>query len=177
MRQHHSLWIAGRAGCVDDRKKVIFLTRGKMILKIGRMSFFEFLAKNENLGEAEDVSVVGLVFLIHDDRSLECLDVSDDLCDLVELKGVGDDCKLHTCIVEDEFDLLRGERGIDRNIDCAEGHDRHVGHDPLRPILRDDRHLVVFRDAEGGETEGKELHLSPILREGYVAILFVDLVH
>ncbi len=73
--------------------------------------------------------------------------------DLLELRRRRDNRERRAAVGQDERDLFGRQRRIDRNRDRTGGQDREVGDQPLRAALREQRHVIARRHAQGRETK------------------------
>ena len=64
--------------------------------------------------------------------------------------------------------LAGGVGGVGRHGDAAGGHDRQIGDQPLRPVLRDQQHPIAGRQPLGAQRAGKDSRLpdDPLPRPG-----------
>ncbi len=73
--------------------------------------------------------------------------------DLLELRRRRDDRERRAGCRKDERDLFGRQRRVDRHRDRTGRQDREVGEQPLRAALREQRHAIARRHAQGRETK------------------------
>ena len=141
MREHDALGIAGRARGVDDRRHVV---RGRHAAP-GRAT-----RASAPLPPGPDASSLRI------DMTSGASSPSSKAMtwrrpgrlarigpDLRELRGVRHAEDRDARVAEQELDLVRRERRVDRHVDAAGREGRKVGVGPLRPVLREDAHPVA----------------------------------
>ena len=85
---------------------------------------------------------------------------------LVELLLVLDEQEARTAVVQDIFDLLGGVGRIDAVGDAADAHDAHVGVEPFRHCLGQDRNHLAALQPEPDQAEPGPLRAIAVVAPG-----------
>ncbi len=160
--EHGALGISGGPRGVDDHRRVLRRDLGEPLLdamRIGgpqRLPFLLEILVEDHPGIPEAPQALG----IPDHHPLHP-GLRQDGKHLLQLLLVLEEEEARLGVVEDVEDLLgRGGR-VDAAGGSAGGHDPQRGVEPLRPVLAQDRHVLLVAEAEGHQA-GR--HLADALR-------------
>src|SRR4029078_5055700 len=119
------------------------------------MGGFVISAERKQLLERNHLRVakVRQPFEIENDHLADLLTALAHLEILVELLLVLDKKETRTTVAEDIFDLLGGVGRIDAVGDAADAHDAHVGIEPFRYCLGEDRNHLAALQPETDQAE------------------------
>ena len=155
MAQHGALRRPGGAGGVDEDGEVVGAGdldqrvpgAGMLVLVAGAQ--VEEVVEGHHLWIGEAVQPLDVE---HDDLH-EPGAARADFQDLVELLLVAGEEEAGAAVVDDVLDLARRIRGVDAVGHAAHRHRPQIRVQPLRPVLREDRHHVARPQAEGHQAE------------------------
>ena len=175
--KHGALGRPGRAGGVDDHRRVLRLhalaplrRRTWMRLGEGHSLLEEIVEKNYSLVGKPPQSLRVPYHHPLDPR------LAQDRQHLVELLLVFEENQPRFRVVEQVVDLLGGGGGIDAAGHAARGLDAEMAVQPLRPVLTEHRHVLLGAEPESQESRRHPVDLVSILAPGHTVPNAIRLV-
>ena len=159
----HALRRAGRAGGVDQRQHVLGVDRPPVRLGVEiRIRALDLVPADGALAPCP---------LEHDHR-LQRRELGPRRQEPLDERLL-DDRHARLGVADDERDLLRRVRRVDRERRRAQRHHREVGDVELRPVAQHQRHAVAARDAALRQPAGERVDAIAQLRPGEADLVFL----
>ena len=177
---HRALGRAGRARRVDENGEIVGAAAADHRLPQRLAALLVVLSQRHEFGQRQHHRVVEAAQPLHveHDDLLQRRAARAARQDLVELLFILGEDHPGRGIVDEIFDLGRGIGRIDSGRDAAGAENAHVGKDPFRDRVGDDRGDVAGPEADGVQGKGNVLgYLQPLPPTGRLPdaeFLFTD---
>ncbi len=162
MSQQHASRLGGRAGGVDERRRVVGLnTPGFLVKRPGDAPPAEdrLMPAVADIGERDNRrrACRQRPDRIHHDNGTQGRALGDGQ-QRVQHRARRHDRNRRLAVAKHDADLLARKRRIERGRHGAGGQDREVGEQPLRPALRQQQNAIATRHSERCQPEAQVAH-------------------